>query len=126
MKFRYVCLFGLASMMFASSAVYAEAVQMWQCGMEEGVSEEAVHEKAKAWLAAAKTIPGGENLEAYVLMPTVTNIPDETDFAVVLVAPNFTEWGTFWDNYPDSDAAEMEGGDTFCPHSTLWESQKVE
>jgi hypothetical protein len=126
MKFRYVCLFALVTMMAATPAFAGKAVQMWKCGMEDGVTEEAVHDKAAEWLAAAKTVEGGANLEAYVLFPVVVNATGEVDFVYVLVADNFTEWGTFWDHYQDSDAAELEGRDTFCPDSVLWDSEKVE
>ncbi len=44
----------------------------------------------------------------------------------VVVAPSFAEWGKFWDAYPDSEAAKLEGKEgVVCPDSALWESVQV-
>ena len=113
-------------MVLAFPAYSGMAVQMWKCGMEEGVTEEDLEAKAKAWLAEARKVDGGENIEAYVLFPVAVNAVGETDFMYVITTPTFAEWGKFWDVYPDSAAADLEGGGTFCPDSVVWESVKVE
>ena len=113
-------------MILAFPAYSGTALQVWNCGMEEGVTEEDLHAKAKAWVAAARKVDGGENIEVYVLFPVAVNAAGETDFAFVVTTPTFAEWGKFWDAYPDSDAADLEGQGTFCPDSMVWESVKVE
>ena len=116
-----------ASMVFTTVSVQAgEPMQMWNCGMEDGVTEADVEAKAAAWLAAVRKVDGGRNLEAAVLWPVVVNAAGETDFLFMVKAPNFAEWGRFWDAYPDSEAAANEGGDTFCPDSVLWEFSGIE
>lgn len=114
-------------MIFAAGPAYAgKAVQMWNCGLEGDVTEEALEAHASAWLKAAKALDGGENLEAFILFPVAVNATGDTDFMYVLTAPTFAEWGKFWDVYPDSEAAANEGSGSFCPDSVLWESVKVE
>lgn len=110
----------------AFPAYSGTAVQMWNCGMADDVTEEDLEAKGKAWVAAARKVDGGANIEAYVLFPVAVNAAGETDFMFVVTTPTFAEWGKFWDAYPDSDAAELEGGGTFCPDSVIWESVKLE
>ncbi len=108
----------------AAPAFSAEAVQMWRCEMDDAVTEDQVEEHASKWLAAAKKLPGGENLQAYVLFPIAVNATGEMDLMMVLVAPTFQEWGKFWDAYADSDAADIEEDAQemiVCPDSVLWE-----
>jgi len=93
--------------------------------MEDDATEEAIEEHASKWLAAAKQIDGGENIEAYVLFPVAVNATGDTDMVFVVTMPSFAEWGKFWDAYPDSDAAAGEEGHVFCPDSVVWESVKV-
>ena len=121
----------LVSMLIAiaAPAFSAEAVQMWKCEMDDDASEQDVREGAAAWLAAANKVEGGENLEAYVFFPIAVNDTAETDLWFVVTAPSFQQWGTFWDSYGDSEAAEVETQNDehiVCPDSALWESFKVE
>jgi hypothetical protein len=113
----------------AAPAYSAESVQMWRCEMDDAVTEDQVEEHASKWLAAAKKLPGGENLQAYVLFPIAVNATNEMDLMLVIVAPSFQEWGKFWDAYGDSDAADIEEDAQemiVCPDSVLWEKVKVE
>ena len=105
-----------------------KAMQIWRCELDDQATEEHVLEGAAKWLAAAKTLKGGENLELYVKFPIVVNGTGEVDLLQVLVAPTFKEWGCFWDAYGDSDAADHEEtsqAHLVCPDSTMWESFKV-
>jgi hypothetical protein len=116
-------------MIVAAPAYSGEAIQMWKCEMDDDTSEEEVKAMAREWLTAAKKIKGGERLEAYVYFPVAVNAIGEADVWFVVVAPSFEEWGKFWDNYPNSQAAEMEerhNEKIVCPDSALWESIKVE
>lgn len=113
----------------AVPAYSGEAVQMWKCSLEGDTTEEQVEASAQAWLKAAKKLPGGENLKAYVYFPIAVNATGETDFMFMVVAPTFEEWGRFWDNYINADSADLEThekGLFVCPDSVVWEAIKVE
>jgi hypothetical protein len=113
-------------MVFAAGPLYAgKAMQMWNCGMEGEASEEAIEEHASKWLAGARKVDGGENMEAHILFPVAVNASGETDFVFIVTMPTFSDWGKFWDAYPDSEAAAMEEGHTFCPDSVVWDAVKV-
>jgi hypothetical protein len=120
----------VAVLVFGAVPAYsAEVAQMWKCEMDDAVTEDQVEEHASKWLAAAKKLPGGENLQAYVLFPIAVNATGEMDLMLVIVAPSFEEWGKFWDAYNDSDAADIEEDAQemiVCPDSVLWEKVKVE
>jgi hypothetical protein len=105
-----------------------KAMQIWRCELDDEATEEQVLEHAQKWLAAARTLKGGKNLELYVKFPVVVNATNQIDLLLVLVAPSFKEWGQFWDAYGNSDAGDHElTAQEFlvCPDSTMWESFKV-
>jgi hypothetical protein len=115
-------------LMIVGAPAYAgEAMQMWRCEMDDDASEEDVTSMAREWLKAAKTMKGGERLEAYVNFPVAVNATDQIDVLFVVVAPSFEEWGKFWDNYAGSPAAEADKRNkkVVCPNSVLWESVKI-
>jgi hypothetical protein len=111
----------------AAPAHSAAAVQMWRCEMEDGTHEADVIAAASKWLNAAKTMKGGEKLEASVHFPVAVNNAGALDFLFVLVAPSFEDWGKFWDGYEGSPAAAIDkkNDKTACPNSAVWESVKV-
>jgi G:T-mismatch repair DNA endonuclease (very short patch repair protein) len=115
-------------MMTVAPAIAAEATQMWRCELDDDATEDQVVEAAHKWLAAAQTMEGGKNLEAYVYFPVaVNNIPD-TDLIFVVSAPTFKEWGEFWDGYKDSPIAKLDKANRdfiVAPNSGVWESIKV-
>jgi hypothetical protein len=115
-------------MIVAAPAYAGEAMQMWRCELEDGVSEAEVKAMALKWLNAAKKTPGGENLRAFVNFPVAVNATGKIDLLWVVVAPSFAEWGTFWDNYATSPVAELDKenrGKVICPDSALWETVRV-
>ncbi len=125
MKTKFFWIFGLV-MMFASGPAFAgKAMQMWNCGLEDGVSEEDVEKKASEWLKAARKIDGGENLEAMLLFPVAVNASGDTDLVFMVTAPSFAEWGRFWDAYPSAEDFTDDDGAMFCPDSVIWEAMKV-
>ena len=129
MKTKMFLMLALVMMVVASPAFSGEAVQMWKCEIDDAVNEDQVEAHAANWLAAAKKVPGGENLKAFVLFPVAVNATGEMDVMFVVVAPSFAEWGKFWDGYGDSDAADIEEDAEemiVCPDSVVWESFKVE
>jgi len=113
----------------AAPAYSGEAVQMWKCEIDDAVNEDQVEAHSAEWFAAAKKLPGGENLVGNVYFPVAVNATGEMDAMFVLVWPSFAEWGKFWDAYGDSDAADIEEDAEemiVCPDSVVWESFKVE
>jgi len=116
-------------MIVAAPAYAGEAMQMWRCEMVDDTSEEEVIAMAQAWLKAAKTMPGGKGLKAYVNFPVAVNSTGNIDVLFVIVAPSFAEWGKFWDSFSVSEAAaEMQKRNNekiVCPDSALWESEKI-
>ena len=114
-------------LLIASAPAYAgQAVQVFVCEIEDEVTEEVLIQRASAWLKAAKTVKGGENLKASLHDPVAGNM-NQGDVLFVIVAPSLTEWGTFWDNYKDSaaDKLDKENDDIVCPNSRLFESVVV-
>ena len=104
------------------------ATQMWRCELDEDVGEEQVAEAAQKWLAAAKKMKGGENLEAYVFFPVAVSDMGESDMIFVVTTPTFAEWGAFWDGYKGSPASKLDEAnkDAIVPtDSGLWETLKV-
>jgi len=109
-----------------STCAFAGApVQVWDCGLKDGVDETALLEHAPKWLEAARKVDGGENLQGHIYFPVVIPSSAHTDVKVVLRWPNFSEYGRFWDAYPESDAAELEGKALDCPGSALWEDKSL-
>ena len=105
-----------------------QAWHVYQCETLDETSEDQIVEEIEKWVAAAKTVKGAESLEVYVFFPVAAQM-GASDFRVLLKAPSFAEWGTLWDAYDDSDAADIE--DTWsqmfdCPDSWLFEGFKIE
>jgi G:T-mismatch repair DNA endonuclease (very short patch repair protein) len=120
----------VAVMMIAVAPAFAggKATQMWRCELHDDATEEQVVEAAEKWLAAAKTMNGGKNLDAYVYFPVAVNNNGESDLIFVVVAPSFKEWGEFWDGYKDSPAAKLDKANRdfiVATDSGLWESIKA-
>ena len=112
----------------AAPAFSGEAVHMFKCEIDDEADEEMIEAHAKVWLAAAKKLDGGANLEAYVLFPVAVNATGEMDAMFIVTHPSFSEFGKWWDAYPDSDAADIEEDAmemVVCPDSVVWESVKV-
>ena len=128
---RTIGLMLVAVMMIAVAPALAggKATQMWRCELDDDATEDQVVEAAEKWLAAAKTMKGGANFEAYVYFPVAVNNNGESDLIFMVVAPNFKEWGEFWDGYDGSPAAKVDKANeefAVCPDSAVWESIKVE
>jgi hypothetical protein len=114
-------------LIFAAPAYSAVAVQMWKCEIDDDASEQDIKTQAAKWLKAAKTMKGGERLEAYVYFPVAANNMGDTDIIFTVVAPSFEEWGKFWDGYAGSPADELDAQNDMvvCPDSAVWESVKI-
>lgn len=115
-------------MAIAPALASGKATQMWRCEVDDDMTEEQVKEAAQKWLAAAKTMKGGKNLEAYVFFPVAVSDMGQSDIIFVVSAPTFKEWGEFWDGFKDSAVAKLDGvnKDKIVPtDSGLWEAFKV-
>ncbi len=53
-------------MALAAPAYAAQAVQMFACELDDDLTEADLESNASKWLAAAKTVKGGENLKAFL------------------------------------------------------------
>ena len=110
----------------SGAAVFAApAIQVWDCAFKEGVEEDVLVEHAPKWLEAARKVDGGENLQGRIFFPVAIPSSAHTDVKVVLRWPTFSEYGRFWDAYPESDAAELEGKALDCAGSALWEEHPL-
>jgi len=114
-------------MMLAAPA-FGSVISVYNCQQSDSAGEDDVVAIASDWLESAKKVKGGENLEVYVNFP-VAAVMDNNDFMLVVIAPSFTEWGTFMDNYSDHEAADEDkkyADIANCNDSALWESFKAE
>jgi len=119
-----------ASVMFLFTApAYADSiVQLWSCKINDGKTEDDLVAASSAWLKAAKTNEGGEDIEAFLDFPIAADYGDD-DFTFVLVVADTKVWGAFNHDYFDSPAGEAEeawGEVATCSASSLWASVKVE
>lgn len=111
-------------LIMAAPAWSAQVLHALQCEQDEETSDEKVEAITTEWLKAAKTIKGGENLRVRLNFPVAAKV-GEVDVVVLIVAPSFTEWGAFMDNYPGSAAEAVDEkyeDDMDCGNGTLWES----
>jgi hypothetical protein len=113
-------------MAFAAPAYAAQAVQIFACEIDDELTEDELETRSSAWLAAAKTVKGGENLRAFLHHPVAAKM-DNGDVMLLIVAPSIAEWGTFWDNYKNSaaDKLDQKNPDVACPNSFLFEAVEI-
>ena len=72
---------------------------------------------------AARTMEGGKDLQVSIHFPVAAAAGD-SDFKLILRAPSFKAWGTFWDGYDGSPAhkVDQEADEiTTCKESRLFE-----
>ena len=123
----FIRLMIISMLMLVASPAYAEAIQIFNCEYEGDATEDDVFEMAGKWLAAAKTLKGGENLQIVVRFPVAASV-DDIDFKFVLVTPTFAEWGEFTDNYEASKLQEIDD-ELFkvadCNDASMWEGEIV-
>jgi hypothetical protein len=114
-------------MIVAAPAWSDSALHIVTCSQDENTSDAQVEKAAAAWLKAARTVKGGENLKLYLNFPVAAKAGD-VDYAFILVAPSFAEWGTFMDSYAGSAAEAVDGkheGEMDCGDGALWESLEI-
>jgi len=117
----------ISMLMVIASPAYAEAIQIFNCEYEGDATEDDVAEMAGKWLAAAKTLDGGKNLQVYLRFPVAASV-DDIDFKFVLVTPDFAEWGAFTDAYELSKLEEIDDEldkVADCDDASLWEGGEL-
>jgi hypothetical protein len=117
----------ISLLMVVASPVYAEAIQIFNCEYEGDATEDDVYAMAGKWLAAAKTVKGGENLKIVIRFPVAASV-DDIDFKFVIVTPNFAEWGEFTDAYEASKLQEIDDElykVADCNDASLWEGEAI-
>jgi hypothetical protein len=126
MKLFLSLLLGTMMMVVAAPAYAAQAVQMFACEVDDELTESQLEEQASKWLAAAKSVKGGENLKAFLHHPVAAKM-DKGDMVFVIVAPSIAEWGMFWDNFKNSAPDNLDKANTgvACPDSFLFEAVEV-
>jgi hypothetical protein len=116
----------------AYSAPGTQAIQIFVCEYSEdneNANADTLFAMASTWLKAAKTMPGGKGMKAFIRFPITEGAQGEGDFRFVISTPTFAEWGAFTDAYEGSAASKVD--DEFdnladCGNSTMWEGQFIE
>ncbi len=119
-----------ASVMFLFTVpAYADSiVQLWSCKLNDGKTGADLVAASSAWLKAAKSNEGGEDIEAFLEYPIAADNGDD-DFTFVLVVADTKTWGAFNQDYPDSPAGQAEDAWSevaTCSSSSLWASVEIE
>ena len=113
----------------AYSSADTQAIQIFNCEFNDDATADQVLKMASSWLKAAKGMPGGKNLNAFIRFPIAEGSDNEGDFRFVIATPSFAEWGAFTDAYEGSAAAKVD--EDFenladCADSTMWEGLMIE
>ena len=112
----------------AAPAYSNEVIQIYECQMLEGATDDDIRAVSAEWLKAAKKMKGGEQLVAHVRYPIVGKLA-ESDFSFILSVPSLEEWSAFTSGYEGSELEIIDDKmDKFCdcPNSSLWEIEKLE
>ena len=114
-------------MFFAAPAWSYLAVHVYHCEQEDEATDEALEAIASEWLAAAKKMKGGENLQIFLYFPVAAEF-GEHDFTFMVIAPDFEQMGAFIDAYAGSPLEDID--DRFdelasCPNSSMWEAVPI-
>jgi len=110
------------------SCANAAVVQVWRCTAHQGKSDVDLEKASSTWLAAAKSMKGGENLEVYHSYPMAADA-GQRGFEFVMLAPDAATWGTFWNDYDSSAAAKADAAwndVASCSGSELWNSKAIQ
>lgn len=113
--------------MLMASPVHADAIQIFNCEYEGDATEDDVFAMSSKWLAAAKTIEGGENIQVAIRFPVAASV-DDIAFKFVIITPNFADWGKFTDNYSASKLQEIDDElekVASCNDASMWEGEIV-
>jgi hypothetical protein len=129
MKKRLIASLTVSVMFLFTVPAYADSiVQLWSCKLNDDKTWADLTAVSSAWLKAAKSMEGGDDLEAYLEFPIAADAGDG-DFTFVMVVADTKTWGVFNDDYPDSPAGQADeawGEVASCSSSSLWASVEIE
>jgi hypothetical protein len=130
MKKRLIALLTASVMMLFTASAFADSVvHLWTCELNDGKTGEDVVAASSAWLKAAKSVEGGEELEVYVEFRIAANVGDDS-FNFVLIAADEKTWGTWYGGSDPSSAMEEANAAwsevAACSGSSLWFSVEIE
>ena len=77
-----------ALFMGSFSLANAAAVQIWECELNDGKTSDDLQAVSSAWLAATKSMEGGEGIEAFHEFPVAANVSGDR-FNFVVITPGF-------------------------------------
>lgn len=116
--------FASAVAAFAAPVAANEFDHVWSCELKPGKSLDEARAVARTWLAAARSMKHGENLQALIRYPIIVS-ESENRFDFVVRAPSLAAWGAFYDTYDDDTPvadADLKFADVAsCSGSTMWE-----
>ena len=114
--------------LFTGPATADSILHIWSCKLHDGKTPADVEAVSSAWLKAAKSMDGGEDLKVYLEYPIAANV-SYGHFNFVLIAADTKTWGLFNNEYDDSPARKADD-DWFevasCSKSSIWESVEIE
>jgi len=109
------------------SLAHAGSVEVWNCKLNDGKTFDDLSAVSAAWLAAAKSMEGTEEIEAYHMYPAVANTGDGS-FNFVTILPDHEVWGKITKAYPGSAAQKADeawGEVATCKGNSLWTSELI-
>ena len=119
----------LAVAAFSAPAAANDFDHVWSCELNSGKTLDDARAAARTWLAAAKSMKNGEQLQVSIRYPIIVN-ESENRFDFVVRAPSLAVWGAFYDTYdvgtPVADADLKFADVASCSGSTMWESIVVQ
>jgi|APFre7841882724_1041349.scaffolds.fasta_scaffold70217_1 hypothetical protein len=114
---------------FAGPVAANEFDHVWSCELKPGKTLDDARAVARTWLAAAKSMTNGEQLQVSIRYPIIVG-ESENRFDFVVRAPSLAVWGAFYDKYDDGTPvadADLKFADVAsCSGSTMWESIGVQ
>ena len=130
MKKRLIALLTASVMLLFTASAFADSVvHIWTCELNDGKTGDDVVAASSAWFEVAKSMEGGEDLEAYLELRITANVGDDS-FNFVLIAADAKTWGIWYDS--DSPDSAMQDADiawsevAACSSSSLWSSVEIE
>ena len=109
---------------FAAPAAANDFDHVWSCELKPGKTLDEARAVAGTWLAAARSMRHGQQLQAFIRYPIIVS-NSENRFDFVVRAPSLAVWGAFYDTYDDgtpvADADLKFAEVASCSGSTIWE-----
>ena len=109
---------------FAAPAAANDFDHVWSCELKPGKTLDEARAVASTWLAAARSMRHGQQLQAFIRYPIIVS-NSENRFDFVVRAPSLAVWGAFYDTYDDgtpvADADLKFAEVASCSGSTMWE-----